>query len=114
MYISNDPVTKEKRRLLRGNVTNAEKILWRKLKKKQLGFQFRRQFGIENFILDFYCPEKKLGVELDGSFHRKRKEYDKNRTEFLNKLGIDVLRYWNEEVINDIDRVLEEIRRVLV
>lgn len=94
-------------------MTEAERILWRKLKNKQLGFQFRRQFGVAHYILDFYCPEGKLAVELDGGFHRKRKEYDKDRTEYLNKLGIIVLRFWNQEVVDDVDVVMEKIKKEL-
>lgn len=59
--------------------------------------------------MDFYCPEKKLAVELDGGFHRKRKEYDKERDVCLNKLGINVLRFWNDEVLNNVDSVVEII-----
>jgi len=114
MFASNDRGTKEKRRVLRNNVTGAEKILWKKLKRKQLGFQFRRQFGVGSYILDFYCPEKKLAIELDGGFHRKRKEYDKDRTEYLNKLGIIVLRFWNNEVLSDVDGVVEKINEGLI
>lgn len=114
MFATNDQLLKERRRQLRNNVTEAEKILWRKLKNKQLGLQFRRQFGVGNYILDFYCPEKKLAVELDGGFHRKRKEYDKNRTEYLNKLGIRVFRFWNDEVLNGVDSVIEKINEGLI
>ncbi|MBI2325920.1 endonuclease domain-containing protein [Candidatus Collierbacteria bacterium] len=113
MFTSNDRGTKEKRRVLRNNVTEAEKILWKKLKRKQLGLQFRRQFGIGSYILDFYCPEKKLAVELDGGFHRKRKEYDEDRTEYLNSLNISVMRFWNQEIVDDVDAVVEKIKKKL-
>lgn len=114
MFATNDPLLKERRRQLRNNVTEAEGILWRKLKNKQLGFQFRRQFGIGTYILDFYCPAKKLAVELDGGFHRKRREYDEDRTEFLKSLNIKVMRFWNKEAVDDIDIVIERIKGELI
>lgn len=111
MFLTNDVITKERRRLLRNNSTEVERTLWKKLKNKQSGFQFRRQFGIGTYILDFYCPEKKLAVELDGGFHRKRKEYDEGRTEFLKSLNIKVMRFWNQEIVDDVDVVMEKIKR---
>lgn len=99
---------------MRNNQTEAERLIWSRLRRKQLVFQFRRQFGIDKYIVDFYCPEKKLVVELDGSFHRKRREYDKERTECLNRLGVRVLRFWNNEVIEDIDLVVGKIEEELV
>lgn len=113
MFVTNDPLLKERRRVLRNNVTEAEKTLWKKLKRRQLGLQFRRQFGIGGYILDFYCPERKLAVELDGGFHRKRKEYDKDRTKYLNSLNIKVTRFWNQEVVDDVDVVMEKIKKEL-
>lgn len=67
-------------------LTEAEKILWYRLRRKQLnGFKFRRQYPVSNFILDFYCAEKKLAKKLDGSQHVNRKFYDKRRSEYLKK-----------------------------
>jgi very-short-patch-repair endonuclease len=76
------------------------------------GMKFRRQQGIGPYVLDFYCPELRLCVELDGSSHDYKYEYDEQRTEFLQKQGIRVLRFRNEHVWQGIDSVVDEIVRV--
>jgi very-short-patch-repair endonuclease len=75
------------------------------------GYKFRRQHPIKNFILDLYCPEKKLAVELDGGQHdtKHQIEYDQNRTAILEKEGIKVLRYWDNEVLKYADGILNDI-----
>ncbi len=109
-------------RELRKNATPAEEIFWQKVRNKRFeGKKFRRQYpvfhditGTETFfIADYYCPEEKLIVELDGRYHQYKLEEDENRTEILNQLGLRVIRFKNEEVINDIEKVLEEIKRYL-
>ena len=81
----NKSSTKEKRRYLRTNQTKPELILWDKLKSKQLGFKFRRQYSIGEYIVDFYCSEKKLVIEIDGDSHFTDEaiKYDKIRTDFF-------------------------------
>ena len=103
------------RKRLRLNSTDAEKILWLHLKNKQLGFKFRRQHSVGNYILDFYCPVKKLAIELDGGQHNERhiKKYDRKRTDFLKKLNIKVKRYGNNQVLVNTDSVLEDILKEL-
>ena len=99
-------------RELRKNATEAEQILWRALRDRQLGgLKFRRQHPIGRLILDFYCPEKRLAVELDGGQHAAddQRAYDAERTAFLNDQGITVLRFWNHEVLNHLERVLQTI-----
>ncbi|MGI9118346.1 MAG: endonuclease domain-containing protein [Minisyncoccia bacterium] len=105
-------VRREKVRKLRKESTNAEKMLWKILRNSTLGFKFRRQHPIENFIVDFYCFELKLAIELDGSVHNERfqKDYDNARTKSLNVLGINVLRFSNTEVENNIENVLDIIK----
>ncbi|OIO20200.1 MAG: hypothetical protein COY69_02620 [Candidatus Magasanikbacteria bacterium CG_4_10_14_0_8_um_filter_32_14] len=98
-----------KRRKLRLNPTKAEEVLWRELHNKKLGYKFRRQFQIENYIVDFYCRELKLIIELDGPIHDEQKEYDKLRTKNLEKLGLVVIRYLNDEVLFERDRVMKEL-----
>ena len=101
---------------LRASTTKAEKLLWSKLRNKQLkGKKFRRQHPLSMYILDFYCHECKLVVELDGNFHNEieQKKYDEERTKFLNELGIKVLRFWNHEVINETQKVLDKIAEYL-
>ena len=104
------PIRKE----LRHNQTEAETKLWQQLKGKQLdGLRFCRQFSIGRYVLDFYCPVKRLCVELDGGHHADSETvcYDKERTEYLNHLRVNVLRFWNNEVFENLDGVLEAIRR---
>jgi|SRR5579872_1467001 len=93
----------------RANQTNAEKLLWYKLRNRQLdGIKFRRQFPLLNFILDFYCMDKKLAIELDGSQHANSL-YDAERSKELQKLGITVIRFWDNDVLQNINEVLEKI-----
>jgi very-short-patch-repair endonuclease len=103
-------------RELRQTSTEAEEKLWQQLRNRKLkGKKFRRQHPFSGFILDFYCHECKLAIELDGNYHANEevKEYDAARTQLLNLNGITVLRFWNNEVMNDIEGVLEKISRYL-
>lgn len=111
--INNLPYLKENRRTLRKNLTPAEASLWTLLKSKQLeGRKFRRQHSVGNYILDFYCPEEKLCVELDGAHHftSAGENYDAGRTEYLNSVGIRVIRFENKLVFKRPEAVLEEIK----
>ncbi|HKJ45728.1 MAG TPA: DUF559 domain-containing protein, partial [Balneolales bacterium] len=102
---------------LRKRQTNAEEYLWQLLRNKQLnGFKFRRQHPVkEGFILDFYCHKARLGVELDGGYHEEKNQKiaDARRTEFLNELGISIIRFKNEEVLDDTESVLQRIAQAL-
>ena len=105
-------VIQEYARELRNRTTEAEQKLWALLRNRQLkGKKFRRQHAIANYVVDFYCNECKLAIELDGNFHTdlESKEYDKSRTALLNELEITVLRFWNEEVIKNPEEVLQKI-----
>ena len=116
MNNSNHPVTKEIRQLLRKTETPTERILWKYLRKKQLdGYRFRQQHGYGPYILDFYCPELKLCIELDGKVHDLPtiQQKDKDRTEFLNENKIYVLRFRNEEIEQNIEKVLSDIRNYI-
>ena len=106
----------EKAKLLKNNMTNAEKILWKRIRNRKLkSFKFRRQHPIDIFIVDFYCHEVRLAIEVDGEIHnlKEKKEYDENRTAHLNSLGIRVIRFSNSEVEDDINSVLDKISNVL-
>ena len=106
----------ERARLLRQNETPAEKILWTHLKDKQLdGYKFRRQHPIGRYILDFYCHKSKLGIEIDGAYHQDKLQQwvDKERTQFLEELGLRVIRFTNEEVMEQIEMVLVKIREAM-
>lgn len=98
-----------RRKQLRNNATEAEIVLWDKLRKSQLRVKFIRQYSIENYVVDFYCPSLKLAIELDGQGHLNRQEYDKFRTKLLKAYGITELRFWNYQVTNDIENVLIKI-----
>lgn len=94
------------------NSTDAEQLLWKLLKAKRLdGSKFRRQEQIGRFIVDFVCYERKVMVEADGGHHALEKEKDEERTAWLNSLGFTMLRFWNNEILSDIEAVLEVIRR---
>ena len=105
---------KEKRKELRSNSTSAEAVLWRMLKGKQVkGRRWRRQFSIGNYILDFYSPEIKLAVELDGNEHYTviGKFNDERREEYLNSLGIKIIRFENKDIWCSTDLILETIKK---
>ncbi len=112
-YSHNEASQKLLRQSLRNNATSAEAILWRALKGKQVdGLKFRRQFGVGPYVLDFYCPEIRLGIELDGGIHRTANtyEYDQMRTRFLVENRIRVMRFDNEVVYNNIQGIIEAIK----
>jgi very-short-patch-repair endonuclease len=103
---------KEQRKSLRNNMTSAEALLWRALKGRGTGgMKFRRQQGVGPFILDFYCPEHRLGIETDGSSHDYKYEYNEKRTEYLRSQGIRLLRFSNQQVFTSMQGVLAEIAR---
>jgi len=112
-YIHNEASQKLLRQSLRNNATSAEAILWRALKGKQVdGLKFRRQFGVGPYVIDFYCPEIRLGIELDGGVHKTSytNEYDEMRTKFLNENRIRVMRFDNEVVYNNVEGIIEAIK----
>ncbi|HEU4882834.1 MAG TPA: endonuclease domain-containing protein, partial [Longimicrobium sp.] len=95
--------------------TEAERVLWSALRRQKLsGLPFRRQHPVGRFILDFYCPRKKLCVELDGPSHDGREIVDQARTEALATLNIRVIRFRNEEVLSDLPSVLQRIEAAVV
>jgi very-short-patch-repair endonuclease len=105
---------KQIRKILRKQEVGAEKLLWGKLRNNQQGFKFRRQFGVGNYIVDYYCPKLRLAIEIDGSTHSTDKEIanDKIREKFLNCLGIVVKRYTNHEVYKFTEAVLVDINKI--
>jgi cyclase len=106
------PGTFQNARFLKKVSTQAERILWTFLRNRNLGVKFRRQHPIDQFVLDFYCHEKRLAVELDGDIHRfyDKPEYDNYRTDVLKALGICVIRFTNDEVLHDVQQVLSVIK----
>jgi very-short-patch-repair endonuclease len=95
---------------LRKSATDAEELIWRHLRARQLdGLKFRRQQPIDNYIVDFICFEKRIVVEADGGHHGT--ENGNDRDDYLGRQGFKVLRFWNSEILKNIEGVLEEIRR---
>jgi very-short-patch-repair endonuclease len=95
---------------LRRQQTDAERILWFRLRGRRLaGWKFKRQVPIDRFIVDFVCADAKLVVELDGSQHAVRTRQDEERTRTLEAMGYLLLRFWNNDVMSNLDGVLEEI-----
>ncbi len=104
------PITRECSRTLRRNPTDTEGKLWSALRRKALaGARFRRQYPLGEFYADFCCLEQKLIIEVDGGQHSDAQEYDKRRTKFLESLGFRVLRFWNSDVLTDLEGVLAVI-----
>jgi very-short-patch-repair endonuclease len=100
----------EKAKELRQNMTPSEQILWRYLRAGRLQrYHFRRQQIIHPYIVDFYCHEVALAVEVDGGVHLEQQDYDHNRDEFLQNIGLRVLRFTNHEVAQNLDGVLTAI-----
>jgi very-short-patch-repair endonuclease len=97
-------------RQLRVSMTDAEQLIWKLIRNRTLGgFKFRRQHPVQSFILDFYCHEAKLAIELDGGHHAEQKEKDANRDSTLLQLGIKTLRYWNHHVLQETESVLQDV-----
>ena len=101
-------------RFLRGNPTDPERILWQRLRRRQIsGHRFRRQRPIGSYVVDFVCLERRVIVEVDGGQHAERACYDANRSSWLSSHGFRVLRFWNHDVLARTDSVCEAIRQVL-
>ena len=93
-------------------MSKAEVLLWTHLSRKQmLGYKFRRQYGVDRYVIDFYCPKLKLAVEIDGPSHAEQEpvEYDKMRQSYIEALGIRFLRFQNDEIYEDMQSVMESI-----
>ena len=106
------PSSNRNARDLRRNLTDAERALWRHLRQRQIaGLKFRRQHPIDHYILDFVCLEARLVIELDGGRHADRQDEDQERTAWLGARGYRVLRFWNTEVLENPEGVLEVILR---
>ena len=109
-----NPQLLEFAKTMRSNATDAEHLMWQILRAKRfMNLKFRRQYVIAPYIVDFYCHELGLVIELDGSQHGTDDaiEYDAERTKFLEALDLRVVRYWNDDVLNRTDMVLEDLWR---
>ena len=115
LHFSRTRVMTQRARHLRKVMTDVEKKLWWKLRREQLAdLNFRRQHPIGPYVLDFYCPSIQLAVELDGGQHNfsSAQNKDERRTAWLNEKGVTVLRFWNNDVMGNMDGVLSEIMRI--
>jgi cyclase len=115
MHYGAGPITFARARMLRNNETKAEKLLWEKLSNKKLGVKFRRQHPFYHFIVDFYCHEIKLVIEVDGSIHSlpDNMEYDKFRSYLIVEFGVRIIRFTNEDIYFRMEAVLASIQRIV-
>jgi len=110
-----DKKIKSRARLLRKTMTSQELLLWDNLKNRQLcGKHFRRQHPYGIYILDFYCHESNLAIEIDGTIHHYKMDYDRERTEYLESTGLKVIRFSNNDIENKIDWVISQIENFLM
>lgn len=107
-----DPAKLAQAKALRRQMTPAEKLLWSRLRRNQLGYHFRRQQIIAGFIADFYCDIARLVVEVDGSVHEQQEDYDENRAELFTQWGISTLRVTNEEILEQLEETLGRIKEM--
>ena len=101
---------KEIQEYLKKYATKSERIIWKYLRNKKTGHKIRRQHIINRYIADFVCLRKKLVIEIDGKIHENQREYDEFRTSILNELGFEVIRFSNEDVLNDSKNVALQIK----
>ncbi len=110
--VFNRSLHKRKRQALRNGMPPAEKLLWARLRRRQIeGVKFRRQYGVGRYVVDFYSAELKLAIEVDGESHlgAEAQAYDAQRQAFIESFGIRFLRFTNQEVYDDLDAVVEAI-----
>ena len=111
--IRSNPHTKHRAIELRRESTPAEHKLWARIRNDQLGVTFRRQHAVGNYIPDFCSPKAKLIIELDGSQHLDQQEYDEERTKYFESIGYKVIRFWNKDVMKDIDGVIRAVMKIM-
>lgn len=111
-FIFNNPDRKITRKELRNKMTEAERLFWLMIKDRGLlRYKFRRQYGIGIFIVDFYCASLRLVIEIDGGQHNiiEGKDYDRTRSEYFKNFNIKVIRYWNNEILNNLSGVYDDL-----
>ena len=102
-------------REMRGHMTDAEALLWKFLRNRRIvGAKFRRQHPVGRYILDYYCVENMLGIELDGGQHGEAANYDQRRDDWLRAQGIVVLRFWNNQMLMETEAVMEAIYQAII
>src|SRR3989344_5599755 len=113
MKVHNTKNYLERRRELRKTSTPEEEILWKEIRNNKFGLRFRRQHSIGGYILDFYCFQARLIIEIDGKIHNVNREYDKNRDRYFTELGYTTLRIKNDEIHKNLTTILKEIKKTL-
>ncbi len=113
--VYNNAIHKDQRRELRSSMTEAERILWKMIRNQVFGVRFLRQYGVDPYVLDFYCPTKRLAIEIDGGQHMEagQRQHDDDRSIFLLQQDIRVIRFWNTEVLNNKEGVWLKIKEAL-
>ena len=112
--VYNKKSEQSKRRELRFDETLAEKTVWLYIRKRQVeDIRFLRQYSIDKYILDFYSPEIRLGIEIDGDSHIGKEEYDKQRQMYIESYKIEIIRFSNEQVLCSMGKVLDEITKIV-
>lgn len=108
----NHPVLKNRRQDLRLKSTLAENILWERLRRSNTGYKFFRQYSVDGYVMDFYCPKRKLAIEIEGSIHKEIKviNYDRFRYRYLEGFGIKFLKFSNQEIYEKIGEVIKNIK----
>ena len=110
--VFNNKAYTARRKALRRSLSKAEAVIWLHLSRKQMnGFKFRRQYSVNQYVIDFYCPELKLAIEIDGDSHYGylSEKYDNERQKYIESFGIHFMRFTNDDVCNNIDSVLQMI-----
>jgi cyclase len=110
IFYKNKKQFKSIRQKLRKQETKPEKCIWFFIRNKKIGYKFRRQFSIDNYVVDFYCHELKLIIEIDGSDHLYRYNNDKIRQKHLENLGYKIIHYTNENVLSQLEFVIKDIK----
>ena len=110
MFINYYDKLKPRARELRNKSTLSEVLLWRQIKTKKLGYNFYRQKPLGNYIVDFYCPALKLVVEIDGSSHNEKQEYDRFRDEFLRTTGLQTIHFLDGDIKDNLDGVINLLK----
>lgn len=114
MFVYNTSSLKNRRKQLRKEATDTENILWQRLRNKKLGSKFFRQYSLQGYVMDFFCPEKRLAIEIDGKYHESTQIYDKYRENHLKAFDIKFVRFTVEQISNKIDTVTAKINALLL
>ncbi len=114
-FLYQNSTFKDRRKDLRNYATEVERLLWEKLRKSQLGYKFTRQYSAGPYIVDFYCPKLRFAIELDGDVHNssEARMYDKERDKYLQGLDIVTIRFWNNEIVKGLEKVINVILKSL-